>query len=1188
MFLKRLEVKGFKSFAEQVNVEFVPGVTAVVGPNGSGKSNISDSIRWVLGEQSAKSLRGSKMEDIIFAGSDSRKSVNVAEVSLILDNEDQHLNIDFSEVSVTRRVYRSGDSEYLLNKQPCRLKDIVELFLDSGLGREAYSIIGQGKIEEILSSKSEDRRLIFEEAAGVLKYKTRKIQAEKRLNETQENVNRVEDILHELESQVEPLREQASIAKEYLEAEKKRKNEDITITAAEIDDLHSRWTQAKEKLESLKSLLEKHSIKIQQSEEAIATCRTESKAVAEALQNAQEHRLNVSEELEKKEGRKGILQERKKNAVHNIDQLKEEIEEKDHKVEELTGIASELEAQVQKEKAELSKWRAQLRSLEDSLSGTGPGMQEKLEQLKADYIEVLNEQASIRNEQRYLDEQKRQQKHKRDRILQENKQSMTQRDQVVSQLKEAEQQARVIKEKLDQCEQKEKDLLAARTKLEDEYQQSESKLYEAYRILQKTKSRSEVVREMESDFSGFYQGVKEILKARETTLSGIAGAVAELIRTDKQHELAIETALGAAAQHIVVHNEQHARDAIHFLKQRRLGRATFLPLTVIKPRTIPPAQLQLLTNDEQFVGVAADLITYDKTYENALTNLLGHIVIAKDLQGANRLAARTGHRFRMVTLDGDVVNPGGSMTGGSVKQKQSSLVGRKRELDELTAQTEKLDKSVYQLEQSIQDKKNKRTELSRELKDVQQTIQLQRSEWQEKHSRVRELELTSVNVEQQYVRMDREEAAAEKEQQTMNARLEQLSESLSLANQKQEDWKSEIEKLEEQLKKQQHSKESLQEQLVSIRISEAESKQRVKHVSEQLDRTKQQVNDSQNDVQNLRDEYELLTSTMDEGSNGEEQLTAQIAHFRHEKEQAQINLKQLEEKRTLLDGQYAELEQSLKQDQSHYALVHDEYKHHDVRMNRLDVDLEHRLEKLRVEYELSFEAATKQYPLTGTLDDAKTRLKLVKLTIEELGPVNIGSIEEFERVNERYSFLLEQQQDLQEAKETLHQVIAEMDEEMTKRFESTFNQVRGHFQEVYRKLFGGGEADLVLTNPANTLSTGVDIMARPPGKKLQHLALLSGGERALTAIALLFSILKVRPVPFCVLDEVEAALDEANVSRFAQYLKDFSEATQFIVITHRSGTMEEADVLYGVTMQESGVSRLVSVKLEETKELIES
>ncbi|TSB46379.1 chromosome segregation protein SMC [Alkalicoccobacillus porphyridii] len=1188
MFLKRLEVKGFKSFAEQVNVEFVPGVTAVVGPNGSGKSNISDSIRWVLGEQSAKSLRGSKMEDIIFAGSDSRKSVNLAEVSLVLDNEDQHLNIDFSEVSVTRRVYRSGESEYLINRQPCRLKDIVELFLDSGLGREAYSIIGQGKIEEILSSKSEDRRLIFEEAAGVLKYKTRKIQAEKRLNETQENLNRVEDILHELEAQVEPLREQSSIAKEYLEAEEKRKKEDITITAAEISDLHTRWTEAKEKLEQYKGVLEQQAEQIKKSEEAIATCRAQSKSVAEALQATQEQRLVVSEELEKKEGRRGVLQERKKNAAQNSSQLKEDIEQTEHKLTSAREAAEKQNELLKNEKAILHTRREKLRSLEGILSGSGEEMQEKLEQLKADYIEVLNEQASIRNEQRYLEEQKRQQTHKHERLLNENKESKAQRNEITDKLNQAKADEKEKASALKDLEQKEAQLVTKQSELEESYQQNETKLYEAYRILQKTKSRAEAVREMESDFSGFFQGVKEILKERNSRLMGIHGAVAELIRTEKQHELAIETALGGAAQHIVVEEEQHAREAIRFLKQKRLGRATFLPLSTVKPRYIQPAQLQLLTNEAEFIGVATDLITFEAKVSPAITNLLGSIVIAKDLPGANKLASKTGHRFRIVTLDGDVVNPGGSMTGGSVKQKNSSLVGRKRELEELDAQTLKIEQGVYQLEQRISEKKTTRASLREELAQLQQMTQRHRTAWQESQSTVRELELTSASVEKQFLRMDREEMAAEKEQETVLNRLDELQHNLTQATEKQEKWKLEIERLEEQFKQQQSSRETVQEELVGVRISEAESKQSVKHVSEQAEHYKQEILELKSNLTNLKEEYELLISAMNEGSNGEEQLSEQISYYQREKEQAKHKLDELEKQRNQLDQQYAELEEVLKQNQQRYSYAHDEYKHQDVRMNRLDVDLEHRLEKLRIEYEISFEAATEQYPLSGTLEDAKTRLKLLKLTIDELGPVNIGSIEEFERVHERYSFLLEQQQDLLEAKETLHQVISEMDEEMSNRFEDTFSQVRGHFQEVYRKLFGGGEADLVLTEPGDILRTGVDIMARPPGKKLQHLALLSGGERALTAIALLFSILKVRPVPFCVLDEVEAALDEANVSRFAQYLKDFSSATQFIVITHRSGTMEEADVLYGVTMQESGVSRLVSVRLEETKELIES
>lgn len=511
---------------------------------------------------------------------------------------------------------------------------------------------------------------------------------------------------------------------------------------------------------------------------------------------------------------------------------------------------------------------------------------------------------------------------------------------------------------------------------------------------------------MESDFTGFYQGVKEILKARDGQLQGIRGAVAELVRIEKQHELAIETALGAQAQHVVVTNEQHAREAIRFLKQKRFGRATFLPMSVIKPRMMPDAQLRIIANEDEFVGLAIQLIRYDEAYQHVLSNLLGSIVVAKTLEGANKLAAMIGHRFRIVTLDGDVVNPGGSMTGGSVKQNQTSLVGRKRELDDLTHQTEKLERTVHQLEQQMQQQKQQRVQQRTEHANLQQTIQAKRLEWQEQRSRLKELELTSANMEQQYSRMDREEAAAAREEQAVIDRLNALAEALVETNKREQQWKFEIEELEAQLKEQQNSREDLQEKLVRVRIGEAESKQRVKHVSEQFDFTSQQLTDLKTELKDLREEFELLSSSMNSGSSGEEQLTEQIHSLRKEKESVQQQLKSLEEKRAKLDDHYADLEEQLKRDQSHYALVHDDYKHQDVRLNRLDVDLEHRLEKLRVEYELSFEAAVKDYPLEGSIDDAKTRLKLLKLTIEELGPVNLGSIEEFERVNERYSFYL--------------------------------------------------------------------------------------------------------------------------------------------------------------------------------------
>ncbi|MET3505073.1 chromosome segregation protein SMC [Halalkalibacter oceani] len=1187
MFLKRLEVAGFKSFAEQVNIEFVSGVTAVVGPNGSGKSNISDSIRWVLGEQSAKSLRGSKMEDIIFAGSDSRKPLNYAEVSLVLDNEDQHLAIDYSEVSVTRRVYRSGDSEYFINKQACRLKDIVDLFLDSGLGREAYSIIGQGKVEEILSSKPTDRRVIFEEAAGVLKYKTRKEKAEKRLAETQENLWRVEDILHELEGQVEPLQIQASIAKDYLHKREELKEVEIALLVHEIHELHGQWEEEKEKLGQLRSSYEEHQERLAALEEERLSLREETEALNERYQSAQEELLVTSEDLEKKEGMRQLLDERKKHASQNKKQLEEACQEKEAQLKAVEASWRQEAEQLRQVTARVKELEQTVTSKEQLLAKFDATSEEEMEQHKADYIEVLNEQASIRNEKRYLEEQLRQQQVKQERLLQENEGLVAEREKLAEQLAAATEQAAARTAALEQAGEAYRRKQREYETVKDRYHKQETKLYEGYQMVQRLQSRADVLTEMEADFSGFFQGVKEVLKARGK-LSGVVGAVAELIEVPKEYETAIEIALGGASQHVVTRSEADARKAIQFLKQNRSGRATFLPLPVIKPRHIPASTLQQVEGHPAFIGVAASLVNYERTYESVLSNLLGHVLIARDLPGANQLAALTGHRFRVVSLEGDVVNPGGSMTGGALKQKQSPLLGRKRELEELKQKLDKLTKMTVQLEQEVRQDKETMKQLEQELEQLRQQGEEARYALQEAKTAVQQLEKELERSHDQFSRFDREQATFTDEVERIKAKQQELDQRYETAVSEAEALERKVKELEELQVAERHSKETMQEELVADKIALATARERLAAVKEQEQRLKKEQTALDKEVSELEEHLQLLTGEMTDRSQGESGLAEQIDSYRRKKGELTEQIAAMKEKRASLDQAYVNLEAALKKQQDAHALLADDCRKIEVKVNRMDVELDNRLEQLREEYELSFEAARAHYQLTIDPEEARTKVKLIKLALAELGTVNLGSIDEYERVRERFDFLSSQRQDLMEAKQTLHDVIAEMDEEMTKRFYETYLQIRTHFQKVFKQLFGGGEADLVLTEPDHLLESGVDIVARPPGKKMQSLGLLSGGERALTAIGLLFAILYVRPVPFCVLDEVEAALDEANVSRFAHFLKSFSSETQFIVITHRKGTMEEADVLYGVTMQESGVSRIVSVKLEETKELIES
>lgn len=1188
MFLKRLDIIGFKSFADRIGVDFVQGVTAVVGPNGSGKSNITDAIRWVLGEQSAKSLRGSKMEDIIFAGSDTRKPLNYAEVTLTLDNQDEGLSIDYNEVSVTRRVTRSGDSEYLINKQPCRLKDIVDLFMDSGLGREAFSIISQGKVEEILNSKAEDRRTIFEEAAGVLKYKNRKKKAESKLIETQDNLNRVNDILHELEGQVEPLKIQASMAKDYLEKKEELEKIEVALTVYDIEDLHQKWTRFSTQLEEHQQEEIKLSSKLQIKEAKIEETRNQIAALDESITDLQNVLLHASEELEKLEGRKEVLKERKKNASQNRAQLEKSITELTDKIFQLKSNKDIQDELVKKLTQQVKFLQNQLKEKQEKLALFTENIDEKIETLKSEYIELINDQAGAKNELKYIDQQLEQQEIKSTRLdsenvkfIEERQVSQTKRLQIQSALDEVQSN---LSNQVTGFREKQRKLENA----QNNYQKQEKTLYQAYQILQQAKSRKEMLEELEEDYSGFFQGVKEVLKARGNKLPGIEGAVAELVKVPKEYETALETALGGALQHIVVDTEQNARTAITFLKQNSFGRATFLPLSVIKGRVLSSSQQHSIQNHPSLVGSAVDLVSFDPKYTEVISSLLGNVVITKDLKGANELAKILQYRCRLVTLDGDIVNPGGSMTGGAQKQKTSSLLTRKGELEELKEKLIVMSDKTSSLENLVKSLKQDIKSQEQELESMRKFGEELRQEEQTLKGDLREAEFDEKNINNRLAMYDLEKGQFTEEQKSLNNRKSDLFEAMTSFKGKLETLDKQIAKLTEQKTNDISSKETLTKEITDLKVEYAAKNEQFVNTKERLALIVEDLNESEERLALYTEDLMLLTSEMEGSTSGEEQLEVAAKRKQQDKEQTIALISSRRQERIHMLSALEDDELEAKEIKRLHKGMVEVLKDEEVKINRLDVELENKLAHLREEYLLSFEGAKEQYPLTLPVEEARKKVKLIKLAIDELGSVNTGAIEEYERVFERYEFLNEQKNDLQEAKDTLYQVIDEMDIEMKKRFEQTFTGIREHFEPVFRALFGGGRADLKLTQPEDLLNTGVEIVAQPPGKKLQNLGLLSGGERALTAIALLFSILKVRPVPFCILDEVEAALDEANVFRFSQYLKSFSEETQFIVITHRKGTMEEADVLYGVTMQESGVSKLVSVRLEDTKELVET
>jgi chromosome segregation protein len=1186
MFLKRLDVMGFKSFAERISVEFVPGVTAVVGPNGSGKSNIIDAVRWVLGEQSAKSLRGSKMEDVIFAGSDSRKPLNIAEVTLTLDNQDGALPIEYSEISVTRRVYRSGDSEYLLNKQPCRLKDIIELFIDSGLGKEAFSIISQGKVEEILNSKPEERRIIFEEAAGVLKYKKRKKKAEAKLDETQENLNRVNDILHELEGQVEPLKIQASMAKDYLEKKEELEKFEVALTVHEIEELHKQWEIFSEKFELHGKEEMELSSNIQKREAVLEQTRDKITALDESITQLQEVLLSTSEELEKLEGRKQVLQERKKNSSTNKAQLQTNIEEITLKIKQLQAEKEKAQIDFQTIESQVKELKSDLTKKQNQLKNYNEDIEEIIESLKGDYIEVLNQQASAKNEIQLIDQQLEQQSSRNDRLHSENAKYVTQRAELQAEYKELTVKLQAIKDDINQqvfgYREEQKKLDSSKTN----YQKQEKKLYQAYQYLQQGKSRKEMLEEMEEDYSGFFQGVKEVLKARGEALQGIEGAVAELIQVPKQYEMAIETALGAAMQHVVVETEEHGRKAISYLKRNQFGRATFLPMNIIKGRYISESQKSMLHQHESFVGIGVDLLQYDARYEPIAANLLGNVIITKDLKGANEIAKLVQFRYRLVTLDGDIVNPGGSMTGGTVKQKKNSLLSRKGELEELKEKLTVMESQTKQLETDVKALKEEVSFRERKLEEMRVKGEHLRISEQELKSKLRENELAQENMDEHLSLYDMEKADFTSIKEKHTKRKKELSSILSKNETELQQLNEKIEELTQQKNDNRTSKDVVTGEISDLKAELAAKNEQLVNSRGQLERLTAELEESIKRQSVYKDDLNWLQNELEDNFSGEEQLVEEAKNCAAEKDKTTKLISVRREERLRYQQSIEDEELELKELKRQHKGLLEALKDEEVKINRFDVDLENRLNHLREEYMLSFEAAKETSSLTIDIDEARKGVKLIKLALEELGTVNLGAIDEYERVSERYEFLLEQKEDLNEAKDTLFQVINEMDVEMVKRFGQTFTSIQLEFEQVFKELFGGGRAQLKLTHPEDLLNTGVDIVAQPPGKKLQNLGLLSGGERALTAIALLFSILKVRPVPFCILDEVEAALDEANVHRFSQYLKQFSNDTQFIVITHRKGTMEEAHVLYGVTMQESGVSKLVSVRLEETKKFI--
>ncbi|MFX3635525.1 MAG: chromosome segregation protein SMC [Candidatus Pristimantibacillus sp.] len=1185
MFLKRIELAGFKSFADKTEMEFVTGITAVVGPNGSGKSNISDGIRWVLGEQSAKSLRGGKMEDIIFAGSDARKAVNYGEVSLTLDNSDGALPLEYNEVTVTRRVHRSGDSEYMINKQSCRLKDITELFMDTGIGKEAYSIIGQGRIEEILSTRSEDRRGIFEEASGIVKYKSRKREAQKKLEDTENNLLRINDLVTELEDQVGPLREQSEKAIHYKQLREQLKTQEISMYVHNIENVHGSWSEANTRLDRLKKEQLEVSTVVSKHDAHLEKDRQVLRELEDALDTLHEAMLQYSEEYEKCEGYGEVLKERKRNLEQNKQQLEESSIAQDERIAALTKEEAEFRSRAAALELRLADLKVKLAEEEDNLIGVAGGTAVDAEEtLKGELLEVLSNMAQLRNEIRYAGQQHEAVQRRMERLSDEEAKWSEQHQKLAARKAELQKQLEAILKMIDSTRNKYIDE-AEKTKEIGQYVEDATAAIRKWeQKLESQISRRDTMKEMQDALDGFMQGVREVLKASRRSsggISGVHGAVAELVRVPERIETAVETALGGSLQHIVMEDEKSARIAIAFLKQRQLGRATFLPLDVIRGRHVQDHDKRLASEVEGFIGVAAELVSSDAKYEAIVNSLLGNVLLAETLEQANRIASKCQYRYRVVTLEGDVVNAGGSMTGGSLQKKGASLLGRQRQIETLDKEIKEAQVTITQLRDKLSDLRKELSIRSQKMEELRATSEQSRIEEQQIRAELQQLQNEAKHLGEQEQLFSADRSSHLAEQQNMQATTEAAALRLEQLTVDEARLQEAIKIAEDRRKASETAKEELQGQLTDLKIAVAKTDQEKQSFEDQAARVRADIQRAKQELNGFRS---LLKQQEEEMERHHVETVSQIEQLNHLRLKKQECAEQTDLKRSARAEGTRNLEQGeseTKEQRLQLRNIDEQLRQTEIAANRLDVELDNLLRKLSEEYELSFELAKEMYPVPEDVVGTQNAVRDLKRQITALGDVNLGAIEEYDRVKERFEFLTEQKDDLVEAKTTLYEVIREMDDEMSKRFKTTFEAIRKHFVVVFAKLFGGGRADLVLVEPDRVLDTGIDIVAQPPGKKLQNLQLLSGGERALTAIALLFAILQVKPVPFCVLDEVEAALDEANVSRFAQYLREFSDLTQFIVVTHRKGTMEEADVLYGVTMEEGGVSKLVSVRLEE-------
>lgn len=1186
MHLKNIEIKGFKSFADKINLQFDRGIAAIVGPNGSGKSNIADGTRWVLGEQSIKALRGSRMEDVIFSGTDSRKALGFAEVSVTLDNSDGFLPIEYSEVMVTRRVYRSGESEYYLNKTGCRLRDINELFMDTGIGKEGYSIIGQGRIDEILSSRAEDRRRVFEEAAGIVKYKTRKEEAERKLIKTEGNLLRLGDIIEELQRQIGPLAEQSRIAKAYRSMHDELKGLEISMFIKNIDRLKGQKKVIIDRSKELQRSIDLKTGLHSRLESDIHILENKTIDIEEELKSAQEKVFKNLNLIESKKGESKVLKQRIQGEnesiglhIRELGRIKQDISTMEDEKRSKAQEALDLQRQLLDRKKMMESFQADL----DCIGVQVGEEEEKVEDIKISIIENLNaisDQKSKRNSLKTLNETI----HKRKMQLSEEIKDAT------DQVEKLKGERKALQSSLDILAGDLKGKASLRSTLEKEttglgieHAEMERKQKSLRNALDIDKSRLNLLKQMEMEYEGYSRSVKGLVTAQNENRNfskGVIGPVAELIEVKTGLEKAIEIALGYSLQSIITGTEEDAKRAIEFLKQKNLGRATFLPVSSIKPRYLSKREEGALEM-KGIIGPAVTLIECSARVRGVMENLLGRVVVVDTLDNSIKIARAYRYAFKIVTIDGDVINAGGSMTGGSVHSKDTGLLQRKRAMKLCVKSIRDKKNAIGELDKSFQSLCDEEKKVGQRLADTIETqynLELQQ---------IRLIEMTDskykelMEKEAKRIQLGREKLELESdycETQEEIDKIEKIIRDKEVENQEKQDF---IEELQRKSLEKNRDRESMRQQITSHRVEAARLGQKLEDVKEGCQRAASSLLRLRSDVCDREGNIARNRDSILELENTNCLLHQEIKTIDDENEKANSEIIRLGTLKTEYQREMKEKERSNKEISLEISELEKKLHKDEVQLAKVDMELNSLQDRMWEDYEVTHIQALGYESIIENVKEARNRIAELKSKLKDLGNVSFNAIDEYKKVKERFDFLSAQRRDLEEAKEALKGIIEEMLESMEERFKEQFSIINDSFGSIFKELFGGGKAQVLLANGENVLETGIDIIAQPPGKKLQHLSLLSGGEKALTAIALLFAILSVKPSPFCILDEIESALDDANVERFGTFLKKLSANIQFVVITHRKGTMEIANNLYGITMEEKGISKLVSVKLED-------